>query len=144
MHAFHWWFIIAFVLVVLEIFTTGFFVFCFAIGCILAAGVSLCGGGIILQIWALIIGAVVSFLSVRPFMLKILRRKEGVLRTNVDAIISREAMVIEKIDQETGSGRVKIDGDIWKAISEDGHTIEVGKKVIVTKHDSIILTVKIV
>ena len=45
---------------------------------------------------------------------------------------------------ETGGfGRVAIDGDVWKAVSEDGTAIEKGQKVTVVSRDSIIITVKL-
>ena len=40
------------------------------------------------------------------------------------------------------SGYVKIDGDVWKAVSTDLETIQRGERVRVVKMDSIILTVE--
>ena len=45
--------------------------------------------------------------------------------------------------EEPTSGRVAIDGDDWKAVSEEGILIEKGKEVVVVAIDSIVLTVKI-
>ena len=56
--------------------------------------------------------------------------------------IGRTAIVEEDIMPETNSGRVAIDGDRWKAVSEDGNKIAKGEKVVVLKVNSIILTVR--
>ena len=44
--------------------------------------------------------------------------------------------------EENGYGRVKIDGDDWKAKTSDGIAAEVGEKVQIESYESIILTVK--
>ena len=49
--------------------------------------------------------------------------------------------VAKKIE-ENGFGRVKIDGDDWKAQTSDGSAVEVGTKVKIEAFESIILTVK--
>ena len=48
----------------------------------------------------------------------------------------------ERIDAGQHTGRVAIDGDDWKAVSEDGSVIEKGTPVVIVKMDSIIVTVK--
>ena len=78
----------------------------------------------------------------QPFMLKFLSRKKDSPKSGVEALIGRTAIVEEDIVPETNSGRVAIDGDRWKAVSEDGNNIMKGEKVVVLKVDSIILTVR--
>ena len=63
------------------------------------------------------------------------------IKTNVDEIIGRNAVVTERIENE-GFGRVKIDGDDWKAQMEDGTSAEVGEKLKVIAQESVILTMK--
>ena len=66
------------------------------------------------------------------------RDKEDV-RTGVDAIIGRTAVVSEDI--KAGSyGRVAIDGDDWKATAD--RDIAKGEQVTIIAQDSIILTVQ--
>ena len=67
-------------------------------------------------------------------------RSSGILFQ--EALIGRTAIVEEDIVAETNSGRIAIDGDRWKAVSEDGNKIAKGEKVVVLKVDSIILTVR--
>lgn len=137
----HVWIVIALVCIILEIFTAGFAVACFSAGALVAAlG---CALGLSL-IWQVVIFAVVTFLTfvyVRPILIKLFFKKDSGQRTNADALIGRRGRVSVRIDPAKGEGRVAIDGDDWKAVSEDGSTIEKGEEVEVKKIDSIILTV---
>lgn len=60
----------------------------------------------------------------------------------MDALIGRKTTVIETIKGDGQPGRIKIDGDVWQAVTEDGQSLENGRLVEVTGYDSIILKVK--
>ena len=136
------WLIAALALIIFEIFSATFGAICFAIG----AGFSALAAGLGLNLtWQIVIFAVVSlltFIFLRPFMMKFLDRKSKDVKTNADALVGRKALVSERIDASQHTGRVAIDGDDWKAVSMDGSIIEKGTEVEIVKLDSIILTVK--
>jgi membrane protein implicated in regulation of membrane protease activity len=142
MQVYQIWLIAAIVLVILEIATSGFGVICFAIGAVFGAVAAALGVG---ATWQIILFAVVSFLTfifLRPIVMKFLDKKSKDVKTNAEAIIGRKGIVSERIDAERHTGRVAIDGDDWKAVSEDGSVIEKGTAVEIVKMDSIILTVR--
>ena len=141
MDTWQYWCIVTLLLFILEIFTSGFGVFCFAIGCIGGAIASGLSFGLNVQILVFCIMSMISFVTIRPVLLKYFSRKTDCL-TNTDALIGRSASVVEMIDNKRGKGRVKIDGDIWKAISLDDSIIEVNEKVVIIQIDSIVLIVK--
>jgi len=136
------WLILTLALVVIELFTGGFGVLSFAFGC--AAGAIACACGMSLN-WQLILAIVVSlvfFIFIRPFAVKFLfRQKEDEVRTNTDALIGRQVRVTEKIDASAGTGHVAVDGDVWKAVAENGEVIAKGTMVRITAQNSLILTV---
>ena len=143
MDAYQIWLIIALVLVIVEICTVSFGSICFAIG----AGAAALAAGLGLEevAWQIVIFAGVSlltFIFLRPFVLKIMERKSKDVKTNVDALIGRKAVVSERIDASQHTGRIAVDGDDWKAVSADGSVIEKGENVEIVKLDSIIVTVK--
>ena len=142
MEVYQIWLIIAIALVIFEICSATFGAICFAIG----SGFSALAAGLGANVtWQIIIFAVVSlvtFIFLRPFMLKFMDRKSQDVKTNAEALIGRKAIVSERIDAEQHTGRVAIDGDDWKAVSEDGSVIEKGVSVEIIKMDSIIVTVK--
>lgn len=142
MEIYQYWLIAAIVLVIVEICTAGFGSICFAIG----AGFSALVAGLGLSFtWQIVIFAVVSiltFIFLRPVFLRFLDKKSKDVKTNADALVGRKGIVSERIDREQHTGRVAIDGDDWKAVSENGEVIEKGTEVEIVKLESIIVTVK--
>jgi membrane protein implicated in regulation of membrane protease activity len=136
------WLIVAILLLIFEICSATFGAICFAIG----AGFSALAAGLGANVtWQIIIFAVVSlltFIFLRPVVMRFLDRRSKDVKTNADAIIGRKGVVSERIDAEQHTGRVAMDGDDWKAVSEDGSVIEKGTTVEIVKLDSIIVTVK--
>ena len=75
-------------------------------------------------------------------MLKYAHKKNGNVKTNVDALVGKKATVIQTIDNSKNEGRVVVEGDDWKAQSENDEIVESGKKVEIVKVDSTLLIVK--
>lgn len=139
---YYYWLIAAIVLVILEIMTAGFGVICFAIGAALAALVSGLGGSLTWQVVVFVVVSLLAFIFLRPVVIRFLDKKSKDVKTNAEAIIGRKGIVSECIDAAQHTGRVAVDGDDWKAVSEDGSVIEKGADVEIIKLDSIIVTVK--
>ena len=143
MSMWHVWLIVALIFFLIEIFTNGIAVICFTFGAIAAALIAGLGGNIT---WQVIFFAVVSLLSlifIRPILTKLFNKSGSKeVKTNADALIGRVGIVTETIDNEKDSGRVRIDGDYWKAVSLSGEVISEGASVKVIKLDSIIITVE--
>ena len=137
------WLLVAAVFVVIEIFTSGFAVACFSVGCVFGAILAACDLSLTWQVVAFAIGTFLAFVLIRPVVMKYLDKKTNNdhIKTNMDNIIGKTAVVTERIE-ENGFGRVKIDGDDWKAQTTDGVAVEVGEKVQIESYESIILTVK--
>ncbi len=137
------WLLIAALFVVIEIFTSGFAVACFSVGCVFGAILAACELSLTWQVVAFAVGTFLAFVFIRPIVMKYLDKKtnDNHVKTNMDNIIGKTAVVTERIE-ENGFGRVKIDGDDWKAQTSDGSAVEVGTKVKIEAFESIILTVK--
>ena len=140
MEVWHYWAIAALLLVVGEILTSGFAMICLAIGAVAGAIAAATGAILEAQLIWFAVGTLVAFLAVRPILKRISKVDE--VATNADALIGRRAVVSEEINPQTGTGRVAIDGDDWKAESDDDQLIEKGTRVVVVSRESIILTVK--
>ena len=137
------WLLVAALFVVIEIFTSGFAVACFSVGCVFGAILAACELSLTWQVVAFAVGTFLAFILIRPVVMRYLDKKtnDNHVKTNMDSIIGKTAVVTEKIE-ENGFGRVKIDGDDWKAQTSDGSAVEVGTKVKIEAFESIILTVK--
>ncbi|MBR2326169.1 MAG: NfeD family protein [Alistipes sp.] len=142
MEVWHIWVIIALVFVIVEMFTTGFAVMCISFGCLFGAAASALDWDIKYQLLAFAVGTVLAFMTVRPLVYKFFYKKGQEVKTNAEALVGRRAIVTERIEGELNAGRVKVDGDDWKAISLDAEPIEVGEAVEITAINSIIVTVK--
>lgn len=142
MEVWHYWVIIALVFVIVEMFTTGFAVMCISFGCLFGALASVLDWEFKWQLLAFAVGTALAFLTVRPLVYKFFYKKGQEVKTNVDALVGRMAIVTERIEGQLHPGRVKLDGDDWKAVSLDKEPIEVGEAVEITAINSVIVTVK--
>jgi len=135
------WAIAAVICLILELSSGDFFIICFSIGAVASA----IGAAIGLNIyWQLAIFAAVALASiffVRPIALRYLHKNEPNRPSNADALIGRIGRVTETI--KTGDyGRVAIDGDVWKAVSNSATDITAGSTVKVTDRKSAIIQVE--
>jgi membrane protein implicated in regulation of membrane protease activity len=128
-----WWMIAAGVLAAGEIFTLGFFLGPVAVAAVLAAIVSLAGGGLALQ-WAVFsAAAIASLLVLRPIARRHMRTPAQI-RTGTAALVGCRATVLERVDGQ--GGQVKIGGEVWSARAYDeDEVLEPGARVEVLKID---------
>lgn len=138
----YWWTIIGIVGFIVEIFTPGFFAASVGIGAFFAALTAMLTDSLEYQLLAMAGGALLSFVLIRPIWLRYLLKSNDV-KTNADALIGKVGVVSEDIDPEHNAGRVAIDGDDWRAVSENNELIQAGSQVEVVKRESVILTVKL-
>jgi len=126
-----------------EIFTSGFISGSVGFGFMLAAIGSYFGLDLVWQILIFAIGVALTYFLIRPFMMRFGYDKQS-QKTNLDALIDRKAIVIEEINPENNTGRVKIDGDDWQARTTVNEVIAKGTEVKVVYIESIILYVKLI
>jgi membrane protein implicated in regulation of membrane protease activity len=128
-----WWIIAAGGLAVGEIFTMGFFLGPVAVAAVLAAIVSLAGGGLAASWIVFIAASLGSLVVLRPIARRHLRTPARI-RTGTAALVGGPATVVERVDADGGC--VKIGGEIWtaRAYDEDA-AFEPGARVQVMKID---------
>lgn len=68
------WFVVALILLIAELFTPGFLLASFSVGCFFSGAVALLGAGIILQLIVFIIITIIVFFTIRPLALKHLNK----------------------------------------------------------------------
>ncbi len=135
------WILVSMACLILELGSGDLFLMCFAIGALGGSLAAALGGGVILQIIVMAICSLLSVYFIRPIALKYLHKSDENRVSNADALMGREGRVSQTIEAD-GYGRVAIDGDDWKAVSEDGERIEKDSNVIVVGRESIIITVR--
>jgi membrane protein implicated in regulation of membrane protease activity len=123
------WLIVAVVFAVAEVINLSFYLFPFAIGAAGAAVVDLAGGGAAITWATFAVLTAVSFTVVRPIARRHINMPPQ-LRTGTAALVGRTAVVLERIDNDEGVGRVRLDGEVWTArCYDDDCVIEPGKRV---------------
>ena len=136
------WLIIAVIMLIIEIVTTGLATLWFAVGAIVAMIMDLCGASVVSQIIVMALVSIVCFILcmiwIKP-KLESLRRKT-VQKTNADRLIGREGVVIVPFDSVNGKGQVKVDGQIWSAKAEED--FNEGTKITVKAIEGVKLVVE--
>lgn len=133
------WMAVAVICLISEMFTGGFYLACFSIGAFVASLSSLVVG-IYGQLVVFMVISIVSLFSVRKFALRYFHRDEDRRLSNMDAVIGRTGTVSQAI-VPGGYGRVAIDGDDWKAFSDNEDILPVGTRVKIVARNSVIIKV---
>ena len=129
------WVILGFLLLVIEMFTTGFLLACFAIACIPPATMTYFGT-FELQTQLAVFGVttLLIFFFMRPTVLRFFSNRRDSRMSNADALIGRKGIVIKPVAEDgTSGGYVKVDGKTWWAFSPDGLGIKEGTSIVVVK-----------
>lgn len=141
-HLWQIWAVVAVICLILELTAGDFFIICFSIGAFFAAIAAALGMGIYVQLLTFAVFTLISLFWVRPFAQRYLHKGEDNRVSNAEALLGRQGRVVETIKAD-GFGRVQIDGDIWKAVTNESDDIPKGTNVRVVGRESTIITVVI-
>lgn len=117
------WVVLALALAVGEAFAVSFLIIFFSAGALAAAGAAALGAPLLLQV---IVFAIVSGLSVGAVRPIIMRNRRSALESGetpfgIEALPGRHGTVLEQVGPD--AGLVKVDGEMWRARSFDGHEV---------------------
>jgi len=136
----HWlWVALTVFFAIIEVFTLGLTTIWFAIAALVMVFLSFLHIPLVFQVLIfLAISAVLLFFT-RPIAIK--KLKVGKVKTNVDSLIGKCALVTKKIT-EFDRGEVKINGIIWTARTEDGSALEEKSKCEIVRIEGVHAIVK--
>jgi membrane protein implicated in regulation of membrane protease activity len=98
------------------------------------------GGSAEVQIVTFTVLTLLSLVVARPIAKRHLLSPPAPLRTNAPALVGESALVLERVDRD--SGQVKVGGDVWSARSTfEQDVFEPGDRVVVRAVDRTILRV---
>jgi membrane protein implicated in regulation of membrane protease activity len=124
------WFIVAAALVAGELVVTAAILGPIGLAAFGAGVVAAAGGSGELQWVAFTVFTLLSLVVARPIAKRHLLAPPPPLRTNAPALIGEHALVLERIDRD--SGQVKVEGDVWSARSTSALAVfEPGDRVVV-------------
>lgn len=111
------WLVILIVAIGIEVGTLGLTSIWFAGGALIAVIAAAFSLPIWLQILLFLVVSLLLMVFTRPVAVKYFNKDR--VRTNVESMIGRQAIVISEIDNLQGIGQVTVGGQEWSARSED-------------------------
>lgn len=100
----------------------------------IALGVSLLGGGLAIQIVLFFLVSILLLIGTRKLFVGKLRT--GQEKTNIDALIDKEALVISEI-RPMEVGQIRLGGQEWSAVCRLNKVIPAGEMVIVKEIEGV-------
>ncbi len=135
------WLVLMVVLVMIEIATMGLTTIWFAGGALAAALVSIPDTPVWLQIIVFLVVSALMLYFTRPIAVKYFNRDR--VRTNIESLIGRQAIVISEINNIEGTGQANTGGMEWTARSSyNDVVIPVGAVVTILGIDGVKLIVE--
>ncbi len=127
----HFWFLFALLMGILEMFTPGFVLACLGVGALGAALADICGWHeLTAQLGVFAVVTFLSFFSLRPLLLRALQ--EDAPATNVEALIGLSCRV-ERGCEAGGVATVTLGNERWRAAASDGGVLQAGDTVGVVR-----------
>ncbi len=130
------WLWLALVLLIVEIFTSGFFMGALAISAAFTAGVAFFGMGPLGQLTLFALFSIGSMVWIRPLFVHWLAPDE--VNTNANALVGQTGTVVDQVPVGS-TGRVRLANEEWRATA--GENIDVGELVQIVEVNGNTLTV---
>ncbi len=134
------WLLIFAILMIVELVTMGLTTIWFAAGALLACIVAALRLPTFVQIAVFFITSGVLLYFTRPIAVKFFNKSR--VKTNVESLVGKEAIVITDINNLQETGQVKIQGMEWSARSSSGEEIKAGAVVTVNAVEGVKLIVE--
>ncbi len=141
MESWHLWTITGLLLLILEMLIPAFFFASFGLAALITAPIAAQGTGTTAQLGTFAAVSVLCMAAVRPFFMRCVYRKQ-IAPVNVHALIGQSGSVVDAIGAGTETGRVKVGGEEWRALSESGAPLAPGTRIQITAVESATLTVR--
>lgn len=134
------WLIASGIFFVIEIFTIGFLIFWLGVAALIAMLISFITDSVILQTTVFVISSGLLIFATRPLTNKIAGKET--IPTNVYSLIGKRGIVVEDIDWQKGTGKVKIEGELWSVKTNEQINISKGTEVEVENIEGVKVFVK--
>lgn len=135
------WLVLLIICIGVELATMGLTTIWFAGGALVAIFLTVIGAPIWLQATVFIVVSLVLLFFTRPVAVKYFNKDR--VKTNVESMVGRQAIVISEIDNLQGIGQVTVGGQEWSARRADENVkIAVGAVVMVVAINGVKLIVR--
>ncbi len=136
------WLILLAVFIAIELATMGLTTIWFAVGSLAAMFAAIFGWPLFIQIALFLIVSALTLAFIRPIAMRCFNGRR--VRTNVEEVIGKRAVVTERIDNVRATGVVTLDGREWTARSAVATAVlEPGSIVVVRAVEGVKLIVEL-
>jgi membrane protein implicated in regulation of membrane protease activity len=142
MTAFWFWVFVAIVTAIAEVLTVALFSLFITIGALGAAVASLLGFNLLVQAIVFLVLGVAGIFIARPYLVERLHIGRPSLRSGADSMVGQQTVLTEAIKGNGEPGHVKVAGESWPALTEDGSALPASTPVIVTALRRTVLIVR--
>jgi len=115
------WGVVFVIMVVAELMTSQLISIWFAAGAVAAFVSAFFVEEMWIQLIIFVAFSIVLLVATYPLLKKF--RVDRSQPTNLELEIGKTAVVIEEVENDTGKGRVRLNGVDWKAVSQDGNVV---------------------
>ena len=136
------WIGIMAVFIIVEMSTSALVCIWFAVGALAAVVAKLLGASLAGQVIVFVVVSALALVLTKPLIKKI--KANGKTATNADMVIGKYGIVTEEITNDKFAGKVKVAGQEWSAVTEDGSEIPKNSKILVKKISGVKLVVEVV
>ena len=138
--SFTWlWLLVAVTFGLIEAMTLGIVSIWFAIGALGAMLVASIVDSFMIQLLVFLAVSLILVATTRKVAMD--KLKIGRIKTNIDELIGKEAVVIKDIEPYM-AGEVKLDGKVWRAVSESKQVYKVDEVVVVLRIEGVTIITK--
>jgi inner membrane protein len=139
------WLIVGIVFMIAEIFVVGFVIFFFGVGALITALLTMLFPNMseVLQIVAFIAVSIATLVFLRKSLNRIFRGRTYQKESNIKDFnleVGKRVQVVEAIDSQKGSGRIRYQGTLWNAVADED--IPAGESVEILDQDNLTIKVK--
>ena len=134
------WLILCGLCLIIEIFTVSFLMFFPGVGAFFAFLAALLGATVPVQSIIFVASSALMIIFIRPLVTKLFKTRDTAMNSN--ALIGKKGIVLKDIKGDDKIGQVKVAGEVWSAICEEGVLIEKDSKIIVLAISGVKLVVK--
>ena len=127
--AWHVWIVVGLVLVLAEMAIAGFFLLWFGVGAFLASLLAFLGLSRNIQIVVFLASSFVLLVFSRTIFKSVLLRAPEKVATNMEALRGRNGITVKAIEGTLKPGEVKVGGEMWAAVCDEGTRIAEGATV---------------
>ena len=137
------WIAVAVAFLLAEVVSVAFFALFGAVGAVAAAIAAALGFDTAIQAIVFAVASLLGVVLVRPPLMRYFQRSRGPqVLSGAQSMVGQTAVVVDPIRGPHEPGHVRIAGENWPALSEDGAPVRAGREVTVVALNQATLVVK--